>query len=121
MKKNTAPKCTHVHGHKNIIEEVNAKMPGIDSLYDLAGLFSVFGDTTRVRILFAVIENEVCVCDIADALEMTVSAVSHQLRVLKNANLVRYRREGRAVYYSIADEHVRSILNQGLVHIGEEI
>jgi ArsR family transcriptional regulator len=94
-------------------------MPAEDELYDLAELFKVFGDSTRIRILFALFEADICVCDIAELLEMTQSAISHQLRILKNAKLVKNRREGKQVIYYLADEHVRSIINQGLEHIEE--
>ncbi len=94
-------------------------MPDTDSLYDLAELFKIFGDSTRVRILFVLLESEMCVCDLAQILGMTVSAISHQLRVLKAADLVRYRRDGKTVFYSLADDHVKSILSQGIEHINE--
>lgn len=95
------------------------EMPDEESLYDLAELFKVFGDTTRIRILYALFEAEMCVCDIAQILNMTQSAISHQLRVLKQARLVRNRREGKQIYYSLADDHVRTIIGQGLDHIEE--
>ena len=88
-------------------------------LYDLAELYKIFGDSTRIRILYALFESEMCVCDIAQLLSMTVSAISHQLRVLKNAKLVKSRRDGKTVFYSLADDHVRSIINQGMEHICE--
>ena len=94
-------------------------LPDEESLYDLAELFKVFGDTTRIRILHALSESEKIVCDIAEGLNMTQSAISHQLRVLKQARLVRSRREGKTVYYFLADDHVRTILGQGLEHIAE--
>ena len=94
-------------------------MPAEDELYDLAELFKVFGDSTRIRILFALFENEICVCDLAELLNMTQSAISHQLRILKNARLVKSRREGKQVFYFLADDHVRTIINQGLDHIEE--
>lgn len=106
--------------HEDIVNEVKGKMPHEESLYDLAELFKVFGDTTRIKILWALDEAEMCVCDIAVLLNMTQSAISHQLRVLKQANLVRSRKEGKIVYYSLNDEHVRQIFNQGLIHINEE-
>jgi ArsR family transcriptional regulator len=94
-------------------------MPAEDELYDLAELFKVFGDSTRIRILFALFEADICVCDLAELLGMTQSAISHQLRILKNAKLVKNRRDGKQVIYFLADEHVRSIINQGLEHIEE--
>jgi ArsR family transcriptional regulator len=94
-------------------------MPGEDELYDLAELFKVFGDSTRIRILFVLFEAEMCVCDIAEALNMTQSAISHQLRILKQAKLVSNRREGKMIIYSLADDHVRTIIDQGREHIEE--
>lgn len=88
-------------------------------MYDLAELFKVFGDSTRIRILFVLFEAEVCVCDLAEVLHMTQSAVSHQLRILKQAKLVNARREGKSVFYSLADDHVRTIIAQGREHIEE--
>ena len=89
-------------------------------LYDLAELFKVFGDSTRIRILFVLFEAEVCVCDLAEALGMTQSAISHQLRILKQNKLVKNRREGKSIFYSLADEHVRTIIAQGCEHIEED-
>ncbi len=91
-----------------------------ESLYDLAELFKVFGDPTRVRILCVLFESERCVGDIAEELAMSHSAISHQLRVLKQAKLVKNRRDGKTVYYDLADSHVRTIFHQGLEHIEEE-
>ena len=90
-----------------------------EKLYDLADLFKVFGDTTRIKIIYALFEEEMCVCDIADLLNMTQSAISHQLRVLKQARLVKFRKEGKTVYYSLDDNHVNQIFNCGLCHIEE--
>lgn len=112
-------KCDITVIHEEIINSVNKKMPLEETLYDLAELFKVFGDTTRIKILWALAESEMCVCDIAFLLNMTQSAVSHQLRVLKQARLVKYRREGKVVYYCLDDEHVKQIFEQGLVHINE--
>ena len=94
-------------------------MPDEDELYDLAELFKVFGDSTRIRILFVLFEAEVCVCDLAEALNMTQSAISHQLKILKQSQLVKRRREGTPVLYSLADGHVRTINAQGREHIEE--
>ena len=105
--------------HDNIIEMVKQKMPQEEKLYDLAELFKVFGDTTRVKIISALFEAEMCVCDIAELLSMTQSAISHQLRVLRQARLVKHRKEGKVVFYSLDDEHIKSIFNQGLEHILE--
>ncbi|MCC8049090.1 MAG: metalloregulator ArsR/SmtB family transcription factor [Clostridiales bacterium] len=95
-------------------------MPDETKLYDLAELFKVFGDSTRIRILYVLFEAEVCVCDLASALNMNQSAISHQLRILKTNRLVKSRREGKSVFYSLADDHVRTILAQGEEHINEE-
>ena len=95
-------------------------MPDETVLYDLAELYKLFADSTRITILYCLFEDEMCVCDIADVLGMTSSAISHQLRVLKQADLVRFEREGKTVYYSLADDHVRSILGCGMEHITEE-
>ncbi|MCT7397936.1 metalloregulator ArsR/SmtB family transcription factor [Eubacterium sp. LFL-14] len=95
-------------------------MPDEDELYDLAELFKVFGDSTRIRILFVLFESEVCVCDLAETLNMTQSAVSHQLRILKQAKLIKNRREGKSIFYSLADGHVRTIISQGIEHIEEK-
>lgn len=113
------PHCEYMHAHSELIDQVHKLMPDTDELYDLAELFKVFGDSTRIRILYVLFESEMCVCDIAQTLDMTISAVSHQLRVLKQADLVRYRREGKTVFYSLADDHVKSILGQGMEHIKE--
>lgn len=99
--------------------QVRALLPPDEELYDLAELFKIFGDSTRIKILYALLEGELCVCDIAKLMEVTQSAVSHQLRVLKSSKLVKFRREGKTVYYSLADEHVVRILSQGMEHIEE--
>ena len=109
--------CNEVH--KELLEIVNEKLPDEERLYDLAELFKVFGDSTRIRILFVLFEAEVCVCDLAEALSMTQSAVSHQLKVLKQAKLVKNRREGKSIFYSLADDHVRTIIQHGLDHVEE--
>ncbi len=108
-------------GGKNIekVAQIGAMMPVEEEIYDIAELFKVLGDQTRVKILFSLIRDEMCVCDIAELLEMTQSAISHQLRVLKQARLVKYRREGKTVYYSVSDEHVATILSMGMEHITE--
>jgi ArsR family transcriptional regulator len=105
--------------HENTVNKVKEKMPLEENLYDLAELFKVFGDTTRIKLLWALDEEEMCVCDLAVLLNMTQSAISHQLRVLKQARLVKYRREGKIVYYSLDDEHIKAIFDQGLIHINE--
>jgi ArsR family transcriptional regulator len=106
--------------HKDIIDKVRVHMPEDERLYDLAELFKVFGDSTRIRILWALAESQMCVCDIANLLDMKQSAISHQLRILKQARLVKYRRDGKVVYYSLDDEHVQQIFDQGLHHIAEQ-
>ncbi|MGN1004386.1 MAG: ArsR/SmtB family transcription factor [Oscillospiraceae bacterium] len=111
--------CEFMHVHEDIVEKVNAQMPDEEVLYDLAELFKVFGDSTRIRILYVLFESEMCVCDIAQLLGMSQSAISHQLRCLKQSKLVKYRREGKTVFYSLADGHVRTILGQGMEHIKE--
>ncbi len=111
--------CDFIHAHEDVVEKVRQELPGEDTLYDLTELFRIFGDSTRVRILYVLFEAEMCVCDIAALLGMTQSAISHQLRALKNARLVKARREGKTVFYSLADDHVKTIINQGLEHVQE--
>ncbi len=105
--------------HEEVVRRAGHKMPPEESLYDLAELFKVFGDSTRIKIIWALFEEEMCVCDIAHLLNMTHSAISHQLRVLKQARLVKPRREGKNMYYSLDDRHIEEIFNQGLSHINE--
>ena len=105
--------------HENLLNIVNEKMLDETELYDLSELFKVFGDSTRIRILFVLFEAEVCVCDLAEALNMTQSAISHQLKILKQNKLVKSRREGKSVFYSLADDHVRTIISMGLEYIEE--
>ena len=119
MSKNGVECCDSLCIHEELLQKVNAQMPNEEELYDLAELFKVFGDSTRIRILFVLFEAEVCVCDLAEALHMTQSAVSHQLKILKQARLVNSRREGKSVFYSLADDHVRTMIGQGLEHIEE--
>lgn len=113
------PRCEFMHVHQDIVAKVNAMMPEEETLFDLAELFKIFGDSTRIKILFVLFESEMCVCDIAQILGMTQSAISHQLQVLKKSKLVNYRREGKTVFYALADEHVRTILGQGMDHVCE--
>ncbi|HHX71722.1 MAG TPA: helix-turn-helix transcriptional regulator [Clostridiales bacterium] len=113
-------RCDCVEVHSDVVDRIRQEMPEEETLYDLAELYKVFGDSTRVRILWALDAADLCVCDIAALLNMTQSAISHQLRVLKQARLVRYRRVGKNVYYSLDDDHVRSIFEQGLSHIRED-
>ncbi len=111
--------CSNCEVHSDIIEKVVKELPDEEVLYDLAELYKVFGDSTRIKILFVLAKSEMCVCDIAKLLNMTQSAISHQLRILKQSKLVKNRREGKTVYYSLLDSHVLLILNQGLDHINE--
>lgn len=107
------------HDHKKLLYDVNSQMPKDEVLAGLSELFAVFGDSTRIKILWALFESEMCVCAIAELLHMTQSAISHQLKLLKHAKLVGCRREGKTVYYYLADDHVRSIIDQGMEHISE--
>lgn len=111
--------CEAEELHPGLLEQVRRSLPEENKLYDLAELFKVFGDSTRIRILFVLFEAEVCVCDLASVLGMTISAVSHQLKILKTAGLVKNRREGKSVFYSLADDHVRTIVSQGMEHVEE--
>ena len=117
--KTSIEKCECSILHEDIIKKVKKNMPSENDLYDLADLFKIFGDTTRIRILSALFEAEMCVCDIAFLLQMSQSAISHQLRVLKQARLVKNRKEGKIVFYSLDDDHIKTIFDQGLVHINE--
>ena len=120
MEQRDLPCCEESQVHLDAVERVRGLLPADETLYDLAELFRIFGDSTRVKILYALLEGELCVCDIAKLMEVTQSAVSHQLRVLKGSKLVKFRREGKTVYYSLADEHVIRILSQGMEHITEQ-
>ena len=111
--------CEAVEVHEELLKIVREKLPAEESLLDLAELFKVCGDSTRIRILFVLFEAEVCVCDLAAALNMTQSAISHQLNILKRNKLVKSRREGKSMFYSLADDHVRTIVSQGMEHIEE--
>lgn len=116
---NKIEKCSSNVIHKEIIDRVSESMPREEVLYDLAELFKVFGDSTRIKIICALFESEMCVCDIANLLNMTQSAISHQLRVLKSNRLVKYRRDGKVIYYSLEDDHIKHIFDTGLAHINE--
>lgn len=105
---------------QDAVAQVLAALPDDETLYDLSELFRVFGDSTRIKILYVLFESELCVCDIARLLNLTQSAVSHQLRILKASNLVRFRREGKTVFYSLDDDHVRSVLALGMEHVLEK-
>ena len=111
--------CESHEVHKDLLKIVNEKLPSETELYDLAELFKVFGDTTRMRILYSLFESELCVCAIAELLGMTQSAISHQLKVLRENKLVASRREGKTIYYFLADDHVRTIIGQGFEHLTE--
>ena len=111
--------CETTEIHEELLKIVNETMPEETELYDLAELFKVFGDSTRIRILFVLFEAEVCVCDLAHVLNMTQSAISHQLKILKQNRLVKSRREGKSIFYSLADDHVRTMIAQGREHIEE--
>ena len=113
------PVCQQEHRRPEHIEAVRRLMPDDDSLYDLSEVFRVFGDSTRIRILYALFESELCVCDLATLLGLTQSAVSHQLRILKDAKLVKFRREGKSIFYTLDDDHVRAILSLGMEHLSE--
>ena len=108
------------HDHTQLLDRIRQELPDDNTLYDLADLFKIFGDTTRVKILYALFESELCVCALAELLDVSQSAVSHQLRILKDAELVTRRRDGKTIYYSLADEHVRAIIEMGYEHITEE-
>lgn len=111
--------CEMTEVHEELLKIVEETMPEETKLYDLAELFKVFGDSTRIRILFVLFEAEVCVCDLAQTLQMTQSAISHQLKILKQSKLVKSRREGKSIFYSLADDHVRGIINLGMEHVEE--
>ena len=119
MNQDRALCCEETEVHEGAVEQVRSQLPQDEVLYDLAELFKIFGDSTRVKILYALLEAELCVCDIAKLMDVSQSAVSHQLRVLKGSKLVKFRREGKTLYYSLADEHVFRILSQGMEHILE--
>jgi len=119
MAESEAVCCETIEVHEELLKIVEKTMPEETELYDLAELFKVFGDSTRIRILFVLFEAEVCVCDLAHVLNMTQSAISHQLKILKQNRLVKSRREGKSIFYSLADDHVRTMIAQGREHIEE--
>lgn len=119
-KNNIIESCNCTVIHEAVINRVKEIMPEEEKLYDLADLFKVLGDSTRIKIICALFEAEMCVCDIAALLGMTQSAISHQLRVLKQGRIVKYRKDGKVVYYSLDDDHIKGIFNQGLIHIDEK-
>ena len=112
--------CSYLHVHEDLVKQVLEAMPEEDDLYSLADFFKVFADSTRIRILYVLLCSETCVCDIAQLLNMTQPAISHQLRILKQMDLVKTRRDGKTVFYSLADDHIASILRMGMEHICEE-
>ena len=109
----------NIEVHEDIVKRVQDKQPDDEYLYELADLFKVFGDTTRIKILYALFESELCVGDIALVLGMSQSAVSHQLRDLKDSKLIKFRREGKVIFYSLDDDHVRTIMSMGMEHVEE--
>ena len=111
--------CEENKVHDNIVEKVSGELPKDEIVSDRAELFKIFGDRTRLKILFVLLKEEMCVCDIAHILGMQQSAISHQLRVLKQSRLVKFRKEGKTVFYSLADAHVKTVLSQGMEHITE--
>ena len=113
------PACEYMHAHHELVDAVKAQMPDDTRLSHLSELYRIFGDSTRIKILYCLFEAEMCVCDIARLLSMTTSAISHQLRVLKQSRLVKFRREGKTVFYSLSDDHVRTIISMGMEHISE--
>jgi len=116
---NEIPCCEFLHVHEDLVAQVRKAMPEETDLYELAEFFKAFGDSTRIKILYVLFESEMCVCDIAQLLNLSQSAVSHQLRALKQSKLVKYRREGKTIFYSLADSHVRTIIDQGMEHVTE--
>lgn len=111
--------CEVKEVHEELVKKISEKMPNDEKIFDLSELFKMFGDSTRMKILFVLFEGEVCTCDLAEMLKMTSSAISHQLAALKRGKLVKTRRDGKAVFYSLADEHVRTIISMGIEHIEE--
>ena len=112
-------KCEFNCVHKDVVDAVNNIMPSEEILYDLADFFKIFGDSTRIKILYVLMKSEMCVCDIAQLLNASQSAISHQLRVLKQMQLVKFRRDGKTIFYSLSDDHIATILSTGLEHINE--
>lgn len=111
--------CEYIHIHEDIVKEVIEDLPEEEELCDLADFFKIFADTTRIKILYVLLKHEMCVCDISQLLKTSQSAISHQLRTLKQMKLVKNRREGKTIFYSLSDDHIKSIISQGLEHINE--
>ncbi len=120
MSERNIESCSFLCVHEDVVAQVRRNLPEDTALLHLADLFKVFGDGTRIRILYVLLKAEVCVCDLATLLGMTQSAVSHQLRILKQARLIKARRDGKTVFYSLADDHVATLLRQGMEHICED-
>ena len=118
-KEKNLPLCECEEIHTDVIEKSRGLMPDEETVYDLADFFKIFGDSTRMSILFAIDKEPMCVCDIAEMLGMTKSAVSHQLKILRQSDLVKYRKSGKNVIYTLADDHVRDIIEKALEHIRE--
>ena len=116
----TEEMCQESHVHENVLEQVRANMPDDDTLCDVAEMFKVFGDITRTKILSALFEAELCVCDISEIVKMSTSAVSHQLRILRQTKIVKSRRQGKEIYYSLDDDHISKIYRMALDHLEEE-
>jgi DNA-binding transcriptional ArsR family regulator len=116
---NIEENCEVEHHHDKVVKRVSSIMPDEEMLYDLADFYKVFADSTRIKILYALLQSELCVCDLAEVLGASQSAVSHQLRMLKQMKLVKFRREGKAIVYSLSDDHIQNILSQGFEHITE--
>ena len=119
MEKKYEEMCDYIHVHQEIVNKVNENMPDEEMLFDLAEFFKVFADSTRIKILYVLLQSEMCVCDIGQILGISQSAVSHQLRVLKQMRLVKYRKEGKSIFYSLSDKHIELILNQDIEHLAE--
>ena len=119
MNQDRALCCEETEVHEDAVEQVRSQLPQDEVLYDLAELFKIFGDSTRIKILYALFESELCVSDIAQAVGLSQSAVSHQLRVLKASKLVKFRRDGKTVFYSLDDDHVRTMIALGMEHVEE--
>lgn len=113
------PETEFLAAREDVVKKVLSQQPDDEILYDLAELFKVFGDSTRIKILYSLFENELCVYDIARLLNLSQSSVSHQLRILKTSKLVKFRREGKSIFYSLDDEHVREIISMGMEHVEE--
>lgn len=109
--------CSTSHINENLVTEIKAFLPKEEILFDLADFFKVFGDSTRIKIIYLLLKSEMCVCDIAEILSMSQSAISHQLRTLRDAKLVKYRKEGKTVFYSLDDDHVKNVIEQGYSHV----